>query len=626
MAITSFGIEKEQLAEILREARGGKAQLPDFQRGWVWDDAHVRGLLASISLAYPIGAVMMLRAGGDNVRFKQRPIEGATPPDEERAERLILDGQQRLTSLFQSLMLGKPVATRDERGKEIQRWYYIDMRKALDPTLDREEAIVSVPADRIVKTFRNQVLADYSTPQKEYEAMVFPLGMVFNASDWRVAFEEYWEYQAERIKLWNAFEQEVIDRFKLYQIPVIELAKDTPKEAVCQVFEKVNTGGVTLTVFELLTATFAADGYELRKDWDARSRQLTQHRVLREFSNTDFLQAVTLLATWDRRNRALRDGFDGERAPAVGCRRIDMLKLSLSEYEQWADQVMAGLLRAERFLTKQHLFEPRFLPYGGQLIPVCAILAVLGKDWDAQGSNDKLAKWFWCGVFGELYGGTTETRFGRDLPEVLDWLRGGVEPRTVVDATFSRDRLLSLRTRGSAAYKGIYALLLREGARDLRTGQPSTFASYFDERIDIHHIFPQQWCRDNGIAPALCDSIVNKTPLTARTNRVIGGRAPSDYASRVQNSADITVNQLDGHLRSHLIDASALRADNFADFFERRQTRLLQRIGEAMGKPVEMALVTELADTDSAIEYEPDEDLMFEGDSEEPSGLATANT
>ncbi|MBI4505940.1 MAG: DUF262 domain-containing protein [Chloroflexi bacterium] len=612
MVITSFGIEKEQMEEVLREARAGRTQLPDFQRGWVWDDAHVCGLLASISLAYPIGAVMMLRAGGEHVRFKQRPIEGVVLPTDELAERLILDGQQRLTSLFQALMLGKPVATRDERGKEIQRWYYIDMRKALDPNVDREEAIVSLPADRILRTFRNETVADYSTPQKEYESMLFPLARVFDADDWRVAFEEYWDYKPECITLWNQFSRQVIRRFEQYQIPVIELAKDTPKVAVCQVFEKVNTGGVTLTVFELLTATFAADGYELRKDWEERQRKLKQHRVLREFSNTDFLQVVTLLATWDRRKRAIAEGLEGERAPAIGCRRVDMLKLSLDDYTRRADHVMSGLLRAERFLHRQHLFDTHFLPYGSQLIPLSAILSVLDKDWDAQGNNDKLARWFWCGVFGELYGGTIETRFSRDLPEVLDWLKGGPEPRTVVDGVFGRERLLSLRTRGSAAYKGIYALLLREGASDLRTGQPSNFANYFDEGVDIHHVFPQHWCRQNNIPPGLCDSIANKTPLTARTNRVIGGRPPSEYVSRIQNSAGITPDQLDAHLRTHLIDPAPLRAENFAAFFEHRQAHLLQRIGEAMGKPIETAFVSEPEEL--VAEYEADEDKVFDED------------
>lgn len=602
MITATFGIEKESLADLLHEAEHGKAQLPDFQRGWVWDDAHVRALLASISLSFPIGTVMLLRAGGDSLRFKQRPIEGATPVGSERAERLILDGQQRLTSLFQSLLLNRPVLTRDQRGRPIERFYYIDTRKALDSQADREEAIVSLPGDKIIRNFRNEVVEDYSKPEQEYQAMLFPLSKVFDSADWRSGFFAHWDYDKDRIKLWDRFEREVVKRFEQYHLPVIELTKETPKEAVCQVFEKVNTGGVTLTVFELLTATFAADDFDLRSDWEVRQRRLAAHAVLDEFSNTAFLQAVTLLASWERRETAIAQGADEERVPAVGCKRTDLLRLSLVNYQRWADRVVEGLEQAARFLHGEHLFETRFLPYGGQLIPLSAILAVLGKQWEVQGVRDKLARWLWCGVFGELYGGTTETRFARDLPDVLAWVGGGPEPRTIVDAIFAPARLLSLRTRGSAAYKGIYALLLREGARDLRTGEPSNVQNYFDERVDIHHLFPQRWCRDQGIPPGLCDSIVNKTPLSARTNRVIGGRAPSEYLSRLQNSAGITAEQLDSNLRTHLVEPSFLRADDFHGFFAARQAALLGRIEQVMGKRIDPGLPAEAED--EPVDYE----------------------
>ena len=270
MNVTAYGIEKESLDGMLGEAADGSSQLPDFQRGWVWDDDHVRSLLASISLGYPIGAVMMLRTGGESVRFKQRPLQGAPTPARHEADRLILDGQQRLTSLFQSLRLDRPVLTRDQRRREIERWYYIDMRRALDPNADREEAVVSLPADRQVKRFGRDVVMDYSTPEREYESMLFPLSKVFDTDDWMEGFQEFWDYDKEKTRFWNKFNREIVKRFEQYQVPVIELSKDTPKEAVCQVFEKVNTGGVTLTVFELLTATFAADDFQLRPDWEER--------------------------------------------------------------------------------------------------------------------------------------------------------------------------------------------------------------------------------------------------------------------------------------------------------------------------------------------------------------------
>ena len=106
-AITTFDSTKESLLDLLRSIREGKTQLPDFQRGWVWDDEHIRSLLASISLSYPIGAVMMLQAGNPDVRFKPRLVEGVMLANPLEPERLILDGQQRLTSLFQSLFLGR---------------------------------------------------------------------------------------------------------------------------------------------------------------------------------------------------------------------------------------------------------------------------------------------------------------------------------------------------------------------------------------------------------------------------------------------------------------------------------------------------------------------------------------
>ena len=602
MSVTAFGIEKEALGGLLDGAEDGSSRLPDFQRGWIWDDERVRSLLASISLGYPIGAVMMLRAGGETIRFKQRPLEGA-PPASKEAERLILDGQQRLTSLFQSLRLDRPVLTKDHGGREIERWYYINIREALDENTDREEAIVSLPGNRQVRKFGRDIVEDYSTPALEYEAMLFPLSRVFNCMEWRRGFFEFWEYDKDKIQLWDRFEMEVVKRFEQYQVPVIELGKDTPKEAVCQVFEKVNTGGVTLTVFELLTATFAADDFPLRQDWEKREREIHAHPVLAGVSNTDFIQAVTLLATRDRKEAFVRNRGDDDRAPGIGCKRSDMLGLERDEYEKWAAPLVEGFEKAARFLHSQTVYEERFLPYGSQLIPLAAILTILGPDWEPQRAKEKLAQWYWCGVLGELYGGSTDTRFSRDLPEVLAWIGGtGPEPRTVYDAQFASSRLLTLRTRRSAAYKGLYALLLREGACDWRTGEEATIQNYFDESIDIHHVFPQRWCKDekNRIDPARCDSIVNKTPLTARTNRIIGGDAPSRYVPRL--SEDFTDrHSLDRHIQSHMIDPDHLRADDFDGFFNARRSAFLRTIESVMGKQISDD-IEELDDTPA--EYE----------------------
>ncbi|ACU39970.1 DUF262 domain-containing protein [Actinosynnema pretiosum subsp. pretiosum] len=586
MGVESFGIEKEFLKDLLTQVDKGEAQLPEFQRGWVWPDRNIASLITSISLGYPAGTAMMLKQGGD-VRFKTRSVEGA-PRSNVVPDRLILDGQQRLTSLYQSLFRDAPVETHDVRNKTARGWFYLDMEKALLGDGDREEAVVFIPESKVRLDFRGQALLNLSTPEHEYAHRMFPCASVFNSMPWMMGFVQHEpERQAENLKLWGEFHEAVIKRFEQYQLPVLELGKSTPRQAVCQVFEKVNTGGVTLTVFELLTATFAADDFDLRRDWTGREEQWagSQYRVLSEVANTDFLQAVTLLATYERHQAAIEAGRDELAAPRIGCRRVDMLNLTLPEYRKWAPEVADGLKSAAQFLYSQHIFDTRFLPYGSQLIPLSAIFTLLGPKAKTVGAVRKISRWYWSGVFGELYGGTIETRFARDVPEVVAWVTGqGDEPRTVQEAQFFSSRLNSLRTRGSAAYKGLYALLLKEAPVDWCTGSDMSIENYFDNAVDIHHVFPRAWCEKQGISQARYNSILNKTPLTARTNRLIGGRAPSAYLRVLVNKAETSPEQVDRNVRSHLIAVAHLHGDDFTAAMEARRRALLDLVGRAMGK------------------------------------------
>lgn len=347
--VTTFDSTKESLLDMLRSIADGKTQLPDFQRGWVWDDDHIRSLLASLSLAYPVGTVMMLETGGDEVKFKPRPVEGVVV-NGVKPDRLILDGQQRLTSLYLATLYGKVVETQDARKKLIKRWYYIDMGKALQPDVDRDDAIVSLPEDRMIRNFRNEVMLDYSSRELEYKHGLFPMEFIFNASEWRVGFEEYWEYEKDKVKMFAQFETSVIKRFEQYQMPLILLRRPTPKDAVCQVFEKVNTGGVSLTVFELMTATFAADDYNLREDWQRRQATLREYKVLKNIQSGELLQAISLLASTARRNARIAEGVAPENAPGIGCKRKDILALTLTEYRQWADAATQGFIRTAKLL------------------------------------------------------------------------------------------------------------------------------------------------------------------------------------------------------------------------------------------------------------------------------------
>jgi hypothetical protein len=586
----SFDSTKRPLQELLTWADSGKLQLPDFQRGWVWDDDRIRDLLASISVFFPIGAVMLLQTGGEHVRFKPQRLAGTDPRlDAIAPETLVLDGQQRLTSLYKALMSEAAVETKDSRGKPIHRWYYLDMKRAVDANGDREDAVLSVPDDKQGKTFGGEVILDVTTPEREYAADLFPVNRIFGSAEWRQAYNKHWGYAPEKIQLYDQFEHNVIKCFEQYQVPVIELKKETPKEAVCLIFERVNTGGIALGVFELLTASFAADDFPLREDWKVREQRLkTQLPVLGNLQSDDFLQAISLLVTQARRRDAVAAGVVADKVPGIGCKRKDILKLEVADWQTWADRVEGGFVRAARFLHGQKIFKARDLPYRTQLVPLAAIFGDLGKDGDTEGARQRIARWYWCGVLGELYGGAIESRFARDLPEVVGMVRGEVaEPITIQESSFQASRLLTLRTRNSSAYKGLYALLMRDGGRDFRTGEPIEVQTHFPySKIDIHHIFPERWCKDVGIEPGTYNSIINKTALDAATNRQIGGRAPSKYLPAIERTAGIGPERMDEILRSHCITPEYLRADQFWEFYGARADALLQRIEAATGKTV----------------------------------------
>ena len=584
----SFDSTKTPLQELLERARTGQLQLPAFQRGWVWDDEHIKSLLASVSVSFPIGAVMLLQTGGEHIRFKPRPLAGTDEALHAEPETLVLDGQQRLTSLYQALMSTSAVETKDAKGKPIRRWYYLDMKQAIEPEADQEDAVLSVRGDRLVRAFGGQITLDMTAPEHEYAAEFFPVNRIFDSAEWRQAYSEHWNFDADKMRTFNEFEHDVIKRFERYQVPVIELKKETPKEAVCLVFERVNTGGVALTVFELLTASFAADDFQLRDDWDAREVRLKQrHPVLHNLQSDDFLQSISLLVTRARRHAALSGGTSTDKAPGISCKRRDILRLEVTDWQAWAHRVEKGFDAAARFLYGQNIFKARDLPYRTQLVPLAALFTDLGPTGETEGARRKIARRYWCGVLGELYGGAIESRFARDLPEVAAVVRGeAVEPTTITESSFQAGRLLTLRTRNSAAYKGLYALLMHDGGADFRTGEPIAAQTVFDDEIDIHHIFPKRWCEEAKLEPATYNSIINKTAISARTNRQIGGRAPSKYLPALERAADIDASRMDEILASHRIAADAVRTDRFWDFYAARAEALLQRIEVATGKKI----------------------------------------
>lgn len=573
-----------ELSELMREVSSGKEQLPEFQRGWTWDNDRIRGIIASLSQGYPMGAIMRLEYGNENVRFRYRTIEGVTVTG-VTPEFLILDGQQRLTSMYRATCCKEPVETTTEKGKEIKRYYYLDIKKCLDESEDRVDAVIAVPSDRKVKTnFDRDVVLDLSTRELEFEHEMFPINIIFDSNareDWADGYKEYHEYDKAFMEKYKQFRTQVIDTIVGYKLPVITLGKETPREAVCKVFENVNTGGVPLTVFELVTATFATYDFDLRKDWiecrdKIRSKGETLNTdVMEGVDETSFLTAITLYTTY------LSDKM-------TTCKKKDVLALNFEDYKKNRGILLEGYKMARKFLFQQYVFRKRDLPYTTQLIPLSAICAVIGTaKFNLPSTQKILAKWFWCGIMGEMYGGANETRYATDIEDVVAEIKGkDSQNRTINAAYFSATRLLSLQTRNSAAYKGIMALVYREQCRDFMQGITMDIVKSMDESPDIHHIFPEAYCKKMGLDKTKWNSIVNKTPLLPASNRQIGGDAPSVYSGNIMKKVEIDEVELRFRIESHLVNYDYLIADDFDHYFIARAKAILKVIEAAMGKTI----------------------------------------
>ena len=599
--MSTFNIDRPLLSNILTDIENGRIQLPDFQRDWIWDDYRIRSLLASVSQAFPIGAVLTLAVDGKN--SLTRLIKGVNRANViESPNTLILDGQQRLTALFQTLKSECGVYTVNRKGKPVTRYYYLDIEKCLSDEIDREKAVLSCRDNRRVQRASGEII-DLDSTEMEYENSIFPVNKIFDSDDWGDRYKDHWQGDSSKRELFNIFNREVIGCFEQYNLPTIHLREDTPREAVCLIFEKLNTRGVELTVFELLTASFAIDNFQLRKDWEKRSERLRDDPVLEDLDSTNFLRALTLLFT-----------NANPKISTANCTKQSILQLKAADYQKWADITEEGFIKAAEFLRKEKIFRAKDVPYQTQLTTLAAILAGVNSACESafeslkseesvqseepileevrkaykakEDKNQKIPRWYWCGVFGEMYAGAVNARIANDFSEVISWLREETDlPSTVREANFQSDKLFEVQNRRSAVYKGTIAMLIRSGCLDFHTGSSIENKLSSDSDIDIHHIFPIDWCERKGIESNIFNSIVNKTVLSSTTNRSIKGQAPSKYLRKIRE-ANIDEAKMNEILTSHLISTEFLREDDFSGFIEDRKEALLKAIEKAIGKKI----------------------------------------
>lgn len=421
-----MGIEKTHgrnydLARLLEAIRQGKIVLPEFQRDFLWDTKDVEALIATCLSGWPIGSLLLLPGRAD-LFFKVRGFD-AGPIPEEPIQLVVLDGQQRLTSLYQSLYglgdvcYGVSLASLRE-GQSIE---------------DLEDAIISKSMSRWQR--------DYPTSRAEYEAGVVPVSVLRQASDFYA-----WRDEAagdatadERRRLTDTYIESLsgLDR---YEVPAVVIDEEVRPEAVARIFERVNRLGRPLATFDLMVAKSFAENFNLRDEWD-----LVQARegLLADYLPDGGLSILNVIALQVRGS----------------VRQADVLKLNGSDVRDYWSRAVEALRTAIEYLRERlHVRNQDWLPNKVQL----TVLGSLALNDALYGNEAIVDAWFWSSTFQGRYEVASNTRAVEDFTQMLK--RVNVAPKEI---GFDSETMFSVNRRQyGSLHRGILCVLASNNPLD----------------------------------------------------------------------------------------------------------------------------------------------------------------
>jgi hypothetical protein len=605
------------LNTLVNHLREGRFVIPDFQREFEWKPWDISELMRSIFLDYYIGSLLLWKGKPENFdALSCEPVYGYQGSG--KPEYIVLDGQQRLTAIYYAFLAPDvPLPNRTNRF-----FYFMHVDKFM-----KEEYDEAFGYEWLTRRWAN-VLDNKAAQFAEH---LFPFSIIgatgWELPNWVQGYENFWKTklnEAETTGNEEAAKQaqdhcanaktfgELLQGITgQYQISYIELDKDLKVDKVCDIFTQINSRGVRLDVFDLVNALLKPKGLPLKQMWrDAASRL---DEVETEKMNVYILQVMSILRQGYCSPMYLYFLLPGQEKSVRdpdGTRRKEILIPDIADFESRWNAAVDSLEDAIKVLKHPQEYgavSSNFLPYVS-ILPVFAALRAHSKTLPPPRQLDarrKLRHWYWASVFNNRYSGSVESTSSRDFLDLKAWFDDDTAEPSLIAEFAQRFRNLDLRKetkRGSSVYNGVFNLLVLQGARDWMTGDVPQHGD-----LDDHHIVPAWWCKDK-IKGGLGNSILNRTPLTADTNRhVINARLPNEYLPElIAQSGEATVR---GILESHFISPAAfdilLRAEfgpeDFESFIAERQRTLQDAIENLLIKE-RLDLPAQLRDLDAATE------------------------
>ena len=604
------------LNTLIGRLREGRFVIPDFQREFEWKPWDVRDLMRSIFLDYYIGSLLLWSGKTENfAALSCEPIYGHQ--GFAKPEYIVLDGQQRLTAMYYAF-LAPDIAL----PRRANRYYYF-IRVDRFMAGEHDKAFEYDWSKRWVQLINN--------PERQYAEHIFPLAVVgkkgFALPNWLQGYETYWreaateakhagddsQYQHAVLNVENAsaFSEHLESLTGQYQISYIELDQELGIEKVCDIFTQINSKGIQLDTFDLMNALLKPKDVQLKQMWRNAAPRL--EFVGSSKMNVYILQVMSILRQGYCSPKYLYYLLPKQEKPVRdpdGTRRKEVLVADTTEFRQrWNDAVDAieSAIRLLRHPQEFGAISSNYLPYVS-IIPAFSAIQSHVRGLPANRRLDaqrKVRHWYWASVFLNRYSGSVESTAARDFLDLKAWMDDDASEPGLIQEFGIRFRNLELRReikRGTSVYNGIFNLLVIQGARDWMSG---TVPQHGD--LDDHHIIPASKARELGTG-RLIHSILNRTPLSAETNRhVIRDRLPNQYLPELikQNGEKAVRSMLESHFISSAALAVLLRhpfaADDYEEFIVERQRTLLEAIENLLIKE-RIDLSPQLRELDEQVE------------------------
>jgi hypothetical protein len=604
------------LSTLIGRLKEGRFVIPDFQREFEWKPWDIRDLLRSIFLDYYIGSLLLWKGKKENFdALACEKIYGYH--GNGNAEHIVLDGQQRLTAIYYAFVA--PDRHLPNRSNRFLFFIHVDqfMEEAYDKAFEYDWTRAGI-----------KIIEDQTA---QFERHMFPLSVVgkggWALGNWVQAYEQFWKDKAAQAQKSNdeqssdvalrhagnakEFGKHLQEITEQYQIAYIELDRDLEIDKICDIFTQINTKGVPLDVFDIMNALLKPKNVQLKSLWRKAAPKLDF--VDSEKMNVYVLQVMSILRQGYCSPKYLYYLLPGQEKvvrDAKGSLRKEVLVKAPPEFKDLWQEAVDALKKAIDLLRHPQEFgaiSSQYLPYVS-ILPAFASLQLQAAGLQPNRQLDaqrKIRHWYWASVFTNRYSGSVESTTSRDFLDVKAWFEDDVAAPALLEEFRSRFRSLDLRKelkRGTSVYNGIFNLLVLRGARDWMTGNVPQFGD-----LDDHHIVPKDWGKDNSLGNSI-DTILNRTPLTADTNRkVIRNRPPNKYLpGLIKESSEKTVRAT---LESHYISPvgfdillhDPFTPEDFESFVAERQKTLQDAIENLLIKE-RIDLSPELRELDEKVE------------------------